>query len=811
MKNLTRRAVFIAAALLVLVIVTGTASALWLYRNAALAAGERHLRNIAVALAEQLRQGVLTVDIAVRATIDEYRKHGTDGAAAARALHDDMRERVAALPQLRSLLVIGPDGRLIAHSGALPTPAVGFADRDHFAAHRDGRTTGLFLGAPVMGRVIQEWTYTMSRRMNDADGGFGGVVTAAFAVTYFQDLHRSLELGPMGRVFLFRSDGVLLASFPPAGAELGQRYSTHELFNSALPRATSGVLRARGFQDNEARVIAYHGLSDYPLLVAVSSTRDYVLREWRRQSLYVGSSALAAVAFVLFAAFLLARQLRVTEELAGAMQQSERRWLAAVEAAEHGVWEWDIASGRASLSPHYHRILGCGEGEIPETREGWHELVHPEDRATMEGISDALLDGRLDTFSTEMRLRSKSGGWRWVLIRGMALSRDAQGRAQRVLGTLTDVTDQQQSQQQLRENEARLNAIVESAMDAIVTIDEDHRIVLFNRAAEKMFRCPARGAPGREAIGAPLDRFIPERYREPHRAHIERFGSTGVTMRRMGENIVLAGLRADGEEFPIDASISQVAVGGRRYYTVILRDITERQKAAAALEESHRELRELYAVMHEIREAERIRIARELHDELAQWLTALKMDVSWIAARLPKDMTRLVEKTAKMKEVVDTTVAAVRRIAADLRPVMIDDLGLIPAIEHLLHAFSERTGIVVSLDTRTDAVEFRDPLATAVYRMVQEALTNVARHAEAARVEVGLVVENEDLFVEVRDNGRGIDEAALRKGKSYGVLGIRERAQTLGGSARIYSSDEGGTTVEIKIPLHTQRAKESAA
>ena len=117
----------------------------------------------------------------------------------------------------------------------------------------------------------------------------------------------------------------------------------------------------------------------------------------------------------------------------------------------------------------------------------------------------------------------------------------------------------------------------------------------------------------------------------------------------------------------------------------------------------------------------------------------------------------------------------------------------------------------MSLDTRTDAVEFRDPLATAVYRMVQEALTNVARHAEAARVEVGLVVENEDLFVEVRDNGRGIDEAALRKGKSYGVLGIRERAQTLGGSARIYSSDEGGTTVEIKIPLHTQRAKESAA
>jgi signal transduction histidine kinase len=282
-------------------------------------------------------------------------------------------------------------------------------------------------------------------------------------------------------------------------------------------------------------------------------------------------------------------------------------------------------------------------------------------------------------------------------------------------------------------------------------------------------------------------------------------------MRRMGENIVLAGVRADGEEFPIDASISQVLVGGRRFYTVILRDITERQKAAAQLEESHRELRELYGAMNEVREAERIRIARELHDELAQWLTALKMDVAWIAARLPKDMTRLIDKTTKMKEVVDTTVAAVRRIAADLRPVMIDDLGLVPAIEHLLHEFSERTGILVSLDTAAEGAELHDPIATAVYRMVQEALTNVARHAEATRVEVSLSVNGTELLVTIRDNGKGIEDAGLRKTKSYGVLGIRERAQTLGGSARIHRLEEGGTAVEILIPMRAQTRSERVA
>jgi len=164
-----------------------------------------------------------------------------------------------------------------------------------------------------------------------------------------------------------------------------------------------------------------------------------------------------------------------------------------------------------------------------------------------------------------------------------------------------------------------------------------------------------------------------------------------------------------------------------------------------------------------------------------------------------------------MKEVVDTTVAAVRRIASDLRPVMIDDLGLVPAVEHLLHEFSQRTSILISLDAQTEGMEFHDPVATAVYRMVQEALTNVARHAEASRVEVCLEPDGEALVVRIRDNGRGIDDERVRKSKSYGLLGIRERAQTLGGTARIYRADEGGTVVEITIPLRAQRGEERAA
>jgi PAS domain S-box-containing protein len=352
---------------------------------------------------------------------------------------------------------------------------------------------------------------------------------------------------------------------------------------------------------------------------------------------------------------------------------------------------------------------------------------------------------------------------------------------------------------ELAERETRLNSIIGSAMDAIITVDGDQNIVLFNAAAEKVFDCPAR-----EAVGSPLDRFIPERFRQAHRRHVQRFGEAGATVRRMGGDLVLAGLRADGKEFPIDASISHVTVNAKKFYTVILRDVTGRQRAAEALDRSHHELRELYESMHQVREAERTRIARELHDELAQSLTAIKMDAAWIATRLAPEHGELVRKAERMKSVVDGTVAAVRRIAADLRPVMLDDLGFMAALENLTGEVSERAGIEIALDAEGD-LDFAEPLATALYRMVQEALTNVARHAQARSAVVELRHEGERLRVRVRDDGRGFQPDAARK--SYGVLGIRERARTLGGAARIHSPPEGGTIVDIDIPLAAREAK----
>jgi PAS domain S-box-containing protein len=347
-------------------------------------------------------------------------------------------------------------------------------------------------------------------------------------------------------------------------------------------------------------------------------------------------------------------------------------------------------------------------------------------------------------------------------------------------------------------NDAQIVSIIRSAMEAIVTIDESQRIVIFNPAAEQVFGCSAA-----DAIGTSLERFIPLRFRDRHAHFVRQFGVTGVSERRMGQQRVLHGLRADGEEFPIEASISQVSTEGGKLYTVMLRDVTERVRAEQALQASQEELRQLSANIQNVREEEKMRIARELHDDLGQQLTALKMDVSLLDATLKEAGYPLEvgEQIRAMHGLIDATVASVRRIAADLRPVMLDDLGPIAAIEWLAADFGKRYGIAVRAEILQDHIDFSPAGGTALFRIVQEALTNVARHARATEVELSLTRAGDACVLRVRDNGQGMDLSAGRKSHSFGLLGIRERVRLFGGTVKFESSPGQGCTLEVGLAL----------
>src|SRR5512142_3030453 len=359
---------------------------------------------------------------------------------------------------------------------------------------------------------------------------------------------------------------------------------------------------------------------------------------------------------------------------------------------------------------------------------------------------------------------------------------------------LRDVTERVRGEQLLARSEARLRGILDSAMDAIITVDSRQHVVLFNKAAEDVFGCPRD-----QAIGAPLAWFIPERFRHAHAGLVRTFGETGASSRRMGAQRIVMGLRRNGEEFPIDASISHIVEEGEHFYTVILRDVTERTKGEQALRESKEEIRNFALTASNVREQEKIRIARELHDELGQALTALKIDVGWLREHLGGAPQSVLSKLGAMQVLLDGTVAAARRISADLRPLMLDDLGLVAACEWLAHNFQQRTGVACELVLGAGELDLPDPYATAVFRVMQESLTNIAKHAEASQVEATLEREGETVTLTVRDNGRGFDTAAPRKQGSYGMVGLRERAFLLGGDIRIQSAPGQGTLVEMHI------------
>ena len=362
---------------------------------------------------------------------------------------------------------------------------------------------------------------------------------------------------------------------------------------------------------------------------------------------------------------------------------------------------------------------------------------------------------------------------------------------------LRDVTARVQAEEQLARSEARLRGILDSAMDAIITIDESNHIVLFNAAAEAVFGCPRD-----QAIGAPLEWFIPERFRAGHAAHVGRFGETGVTSRRMGTQRIVMGLRRNGEEFPIDASISQIGEDGQRFFTVILRDVTERWMAEEALKASRDEIRGLALSASNAREQEKSRVARELHDELGQALTALKIDVSWLRDGLVDAPETVKSKLAAMQLMIDGTVAWARRIASELRPLMLDDLGLVAACDWLAQNFQQRTGVPCELVIGAGELDLPDPYATAVFRVLQETLTNATKHSEATQVEVTIERSAAEVVLTVRDNGKGFVPSAPRRPDSHGLTGLRERASLLNGTVRIESSPGGGTLVELRLPTH---------
>jgi signal transduction histidine kinase len=271
----------------------------------------------------------------------------------------------------------------------------------------------------------------------------------------------------------------------------------------------------------------------------------------------------------------------------------------------------------------------------------------------------------------------------------------------------------------------------------------------------------------------------------------------------MGEEVAIETLKSGATDYVLKTRLSRLVPAVNR----AIREAQERikhRRAEEQLRESHEQLRQLSVYLQTVREEERTRIAREVHDELGQALTGCKLDLSWIGSKLAKekDLKPLLEKTRALETYIDSTIKMVKRIAAELRPGILDHLGLADALEWQANEFQTRTGIRCDVHATLRDTSLHPDLNTAFFRIFQETLTNIIRHAGATQVTVHLKQRDERIILEVKDNGRGISQDEIYNSRSMGLLNMRERAGLLGGDFKISAGAGGkGTRVTVSIPI----------
>jgi two-component system sensor histidine kinase UhpB len=341
----------------------------------------------------------------------------------------------------------------------------------------------------------------------------------------------------------------------------------------------------------------------------------------------------------------------------------------------------------------------------------------------------------------------------------------------------------------------RYRELFQFAPDGYLVTSDQGVIEEANRAASELL-----GTPTRELIGKSAFVYVPRESRPTFLAEFRLAGRSDVPS--LLETTLLPRDRP-----PIAAEIRLAAVHGPGDALIgfrwLIRDVSERQQGEARLRQYGDQLLALWSRLESVREEERASIARELHDEFGQAITALVFDLNALASRVPGDDSR--EYLVRMKDQLDQMLRATRRMSRELRPAVLDDLGLEAAVEWQTREFSNRTAIPCRLISGLGDVPVPRAAATATFRILQEALTNVARHAGARKVAVHLGAEDGHLHLMVTDDGRGAPADRLSGGHSLGILGMRERAKMLGGTLEIETPREGGTRVNVAMPIRGLR------
>ncbi len=491
------------------------------------------------------------------------------------------------------------------------------------------------------------------------------------------------------------------------------------------------------------------------------------------------------------------------------------RFRLAFERAPLGMAIIDLDYKPQRVNQALCQALGYSEAEL--LSRSFISITHPDDIGKDKALAAELLAGEIPSYRIEKRFITKDGSLAWLDIT-VVLIRGENNEALYGLAMGDNITGRKRAQEALRTSEERYRSFVVNSSEGIwrfeveqpidTTLPVDEQIALFYKHA---YLAECNDAMARMYGHARADDIVGSRFGEfalasnpTNISALRKFISQGYRL----HEVETTDLNADGSEKHFSNSVIGIVINGQllRIWGA-LRDETLRKRAEDELKRSHAQLRSLARRLQSVREHERTHIAREMHDVLGQSLTSLKLDLSWLRKTLPLNVAEeflssgLRERTDRMAAQLDDTITAVQTLSTELRPGILDKFGLMAAVEWQCQEFELRTGIKCIYKVPEKKLPLNNERSTTLFRILQEALVNVARHSRASIVNVELRPGKWDLTLIVSDNGRGITSAEILDPASLGLLGMRERAGMLGGQFTIEPRTGKGTTATAQIPL----------